>query len=69
VAEVQSAAVPDRGGYMLSVLARVLLVVLMAATLTGCAAVAGIFKAGFWVCIIIAVIIVIILFALFGRRG
>ena len=54
---------------MLSVLARVLLVVLMAVTLTGCAAVAGIFKAGFWVGVIIAVIVVVILFALFGRRG
>jgi hypothetical protein len=50
------------------VLARVLLVVLLAVTLTGCAAVAGIFKAGFWVGIVIAVIVVVILFALFGRR-
>jgi hypothetical protein len=54
---------------MLSVLARVLLIGLMAVTLAGCSAIAGIFKAGFWVGIIIAVIIVIILFALFGRRG
>ncbi|HTI38821.1 MAG TPA: hypothetical protein VL484_14755 [Vicinamibacterales bacterium] len=54
---------------MLSVLARVLLVALIAVTLTGCAAVAGIFKAGFWVGIVIAVIVVVILFALFGRRG
>jgi hypothetical protein len=54
---------------MLSVLARVLLVALIAGTLTGCAAVAGIFKAGFWVGIVIAVIVVVILFALFGRRG
>lgn len=53
---------------MLSVLARVLLVMLLAVTLTGCAAVAGIFKAGFWVGIVIAVIVVVILFALFGRR-
>lgn len=53
---------------MLSMLARVLLVVLLAVTFTGCAAVAGIFKAGFWVGIIIAVIVVVILFALFGRR-
>ena len=50
-------------------LARVLLVALIAVTLTGCAAVAGIFKAGFWVGIVIAVIVVVILFALFGRRG
>ena len=53
---------------MLTVLARILLVVLLAVTLTGCAAVAGIFKAGFWVGIVIAVIVVVILFALFGRR-
>jgi hypothetical protein len=57
------------GGFMLSVLARILLVLLLAVTLTGCAAVAGIFKAGLWVGIIIAVIIVVALFALFGRRG
>ena len=54
---------------MLSVLARVLLVVLLAVTLTGCTAIAGIFKAGFWVGVVIAVIVVVILFALFGRRG
>ena len=30
---------------------------------------AGIFKAGFWVGIVIAVIVVVGLFALFGRRG
>jgi len=53
---------------MLIVLSRALLVLLLAVTLTGCAAVAGIFKAGFWVGIVIAVIIVVILFALFGRR-
>jgi len=52
---------------MLSVLARVLLIVLMAVTLTGCAAVAGIFKAGFWVGIVIAVIVVGGLVALFSR--
>ncbi|HWK11157.1 MAG TPA: hypothetical protein VNR64_13950 [Vicinamibacterales bacterium] len=54
---------------MLSVLARGLLVVLLAVTLTGCTAIAGIFKAGFWVGVVIAVIVVVILFALFGRRG
>jgi hypothetical protein len=53
---------------MLSMLARVLLVLLLAVTITGCAAVAGIFKAGFWVGIVIAVIVIVILFALFGRR-
>ena len=54
---------------MLSVLARILVVLLLAVILTGCSAIAGIFKAGFWVCVIIAVIIVVVLFALFGRRG
>ena len=54
---------------MLSLYARILLVVLVAAMLGGCAAVAGIFKAGFWVGIVIAVIVVVGLFALFGRRG
>jgi hypothetical protein len=43
--------------------------VLLALTMSGCAAVAGIFKAGFWVGIVIAVILVVGLFALFGRRG
>jgi hypothetical protein len=57
---------------MLSLYARMVLVVLVmlvAAMLAGCAAVAGIFKAGFWVGIVIAVIVVVGLFALFGRRG
>jgi hypothetical protein len=42
---------------------------LLTVTMTGCAAVAGIFKAGFWAGIIIAVIVVVIAFALFGRKG
>jgi hypothetical protein len=54
---------------MLSLLARIMLVALLAVTLAGCSAVAGIFKAGFWVGIVIAVIVVVGLFALFGRRG
>jgi hypothetical protein len=54
---------------MLSFLLRALLVVLLTVTMTGCAAIAGIFKAGMWVGIIIAVIVVVILFALFGRKG
>ena len=52
---------------MLSVLARVLLVILLAVTVTSCAAVAGIFKAGFWVGVVIAVIVVGGLVALFSR--
>jgi hypothetical protein len=54
---------------MLSVLARIGFVLLLALTLAGCSAIAGIFKAGFWVGIVLAVIIVVALFALFGRRG
>jgi hypothetical protein len=49
--------------------ARILLVVLLAIITTGCAAVAGIFKAGFWVGIVIAVVVVVGVFALFGRKG
>jgi amino acid transporter len=55
------------GGFMLSLLARLLLVVVLAVTMAGCAAVAGIFKAGVWVGIVIAVIVVVGLFALLGR--
>lgn len=54
---------------MLSFLLRALLVVLLAVTISGCAAIAGIFKAGFWVGVVIAVIVVVLLFALFGRKG
>jgi hypothetical protein len=54
---------------MLSSLLRVLLVVLLLVTVTGCAAVAGIFKAGFWTGLIIAVVVIVLLFAVFGRRG
>ena len=52
---------------MLSVLVRILFVLLLAVTLTGCAAVAGIFKAGFWVGIIVAAILVVGIFALMKR--
>ena len=54
---------------MLSSVARLLLVVLLAVTAAGCSAIAGIFKAGFWVGIILAAIIVVGIFALLGRRG
>jgi hypothetical protein len=53
---------------MLSLLARVLLVVLLTVTVAGCSAIAGIFKAGFWVGMIVAVIVVVLLFAMFGRK-
>jgi len=52
---------------MLSLLLRVLLVVLVTLPIAGCAAVAGIFKAGFWVGIIVAAILVVGIFALMKR--
>ena len=53
---------------MLSFL-RVLLVLLLTVTVAGCSAVAGIFKAGFWVGIILAAIIVVGIVVVLGRRG
>jgi len=53
---------------MLSYLVRVILVILLAVTVAGCSVVGGIFKAGFWVGIVIAAVIVIGIFALL-RRG
>ncbi len=52
---------------MLSLLLRVLLVVLVTLPIAGCAAVAGIFKAGFWVGIIVAAILVVGIVALMRR--
>ena len=52
---------------MLSSLARLLLVVLLAVTAAGCSAIAGIFKAGFWVGIIVAVIVIVGVFALLKK--
>ena len=46
---------------------RVLLIVLLAVITAGCSAVAGIFKAGFWVGIVVAAIIVVGLVALLRR--
>jgi hypothetical protein len=53
---------------MLSLLMRILLVVLLATTITGCAAIAGIFKAGFWTGMIIAVVVIVVIVALVGRK-
>jgi hypothetical protein len=47
---------------------RILLLLLLAVTYSGCAVVGGIFKGGVAVGIFIAVIVAILLFALFGRR-
>ena len=52
---------------MLSLIARVLLVVLLAVTAAGCSAIAGIFKAGFWVGIVLAAIVVVGIVALLRR--
>lgn len=52
-----------------STLVKLLLVVLLAVTAAGCSAIAGIFKAGFWVGLIVAIVVVVGLFALFGRRA
>jgi hypothetical protein len=57
---------PD-GGLMLSYLGRLLLIVLLAVTLAGCSVVGGIFKAGFWVGIVIAAVIVVGIVALLRR--
>jgi hypothetical protein len=56
------------GGLMLYLVMRILLVVLLAVTMTGCAAIAGIFKAGFWTGLIIAVIVIVAIMALVGRK-
>jgi hypothetical protein len=53
---------------MLSLLTRILLVALLAVTLSGCAAIAGIFKAGVWTGIIVAVVVVVLIAAMVGRR-
>ena len=52
---------------MLSYSARLLLVVLLAVSVAGCGVVGGIFKAGFWVGIVLAVIVVVGLVALLRR--
>ena len=52
---------------MLSLIARLMLVVLLAVTVAGCSAITGIFKAGFWVGIILAVIVVVGVVALLRR--
>jgi hypothetical protein len=48
--------------------ARLVLFLLIAAGLSGCAVVGGIFKGGVVVGILITVVVVILLFKLFGRR-
>ena len=50
-------------------LLQTLLVVALAVLTAGCSVAAGIFKAGFWVGIIIAVVIVVGLMMLLRKRG
>ena len=52
---------------MLSYLPRLLLIVLLAVSVAGCEIAGGIFKAGFWVGIIIAAVVVIGIVALLRR--
>jgi hypothetical protein len=53
-----------------ALVSRVFLIVLLAMTLSGCAVVGGIFKAGMWVGIIIAVLVVALVVFIFGKaRG
>jgi hypothetical protein len=50
-------------------LRQILLIVVLAALASGCTVAAGIFKAGFWVGIIVAVVIVVGLMMLLRKRG
>jgi hypothetical protein len=52
---------------MLRFLLRALLVLLLVIPFAGCAAIAGIFKAGVWVGVVIGVVVIVLLFAIFGR--
>ena len=54
---------------MLSQVTRLVLIVMLAVLAAGCSVVGGIFKAGFWVGIVLAALVVVGIFALLGRRG
>jgi hypothetical protein len=51
------------------VLLQILLIVVLATLTSGCAVAAGIFKAGFWTGLIIAIVIVVGLMTLLRKRG
>jgi len=53
---------------MLGTIAKVLLVLLLAIMISGCAVAGGIFKAGVWVGVILVLVVVGVLFAVL-RRG
>jgi hypothetical protein len=50
-------------------LMKILVILGLAVIVTGCSAIAGIFKAGVWVGVILVVLVVGLLFVLFGRRA
>jgi hypothetical protein len=50
-------------------LLQILLIVVLATLTSGCAVAAGIFKAGFWTGLIIAIVIVVGLMTLLRKRG
>ena len=52
-----------------SMLARLLTIVLLALTAAGCSVAAGIFKAGVWVGLLLAVVLVVGVVMLFRGRG
>jgi len=53
-----------------ALLSRLFLIVLLAMTLTGCEVIGGIFKAGMWVGIVMAVLVVALIMWIFGKaRG
>ena len=47
---------------------QVLLIAALGVLTSGCALAAGIFRAGFWVGIIVALVIVVVVWRMFGRR-
>jgi len=53
---------------MLKLVSQLLFIVLFAVTLSACAVVGGVFKAGMAVGIFAVVVVVVLLFFLFGRR-
>ena len=50
-------------------LLQILLIIVLATLASGCAVAAGIFKAGFWTGLIIAIVIVVGLMMLLRKRG
>jgi hypothetical protein len=53
----------------LSVMSRLGVILMLIVSSAGCRAIEGIFKAGVWVGVVIAVIVIGLLFAVFGRSS